>query len=309
MEQELGRGGMGTVYRVYDTQLERQVALKTIQPKYAKNALAADQFNREIRIMQRVGEHPNIVRVLDKGTLPNNNPYFTMSYIDGMDLKKIIFDTRQTLTLDEIHNFLEQIGSALAYAHGRDVKHRDIKPNNIIKSRDGRFFLTDFGIAVSEGVDTSTRPQIPAWTDGYAAPEILNGAASTFRSDVYSLGMTVTEVCLNCRYKEAVEQSRGVPFSLLEQHKTFVHFVPILKRAIESDPQLRYANIAEFARDFAEQKRRLTPTMQSRPSTVPTAHHRRAQQANRVGVFFVLIILAVVVVAMFIFLNMQSGTV
>jgi hypothetical protein len=139
----------------------------------------------------------------------------------------------------------------------------------------------------------------------------MNGAPSTLRSDVYSLGMTVTEVCLNCRYKDAVEQSNGKPFSLLEHNKAFARFVPVLRCTLESDPQLRYANVAEFARAFAD--RRVSREPDPRPPTLPpTISHRhalRAERANRVGVFFVLIILAVLVVAMFIFINMQSGVV
>lgn len=301
---------MGIVYRVYDMQMGHQVALKTIQPRYAQNSVVISQFNREIKIMQRVGEHPHIVRVLDRGTLPNGLPYFTMSYIDGDDLKKIIFDAHRTLTLEEMNNFLNQIGSALAYAHGRDIKHRDIKPNNIIKARDGRFFLTDFGIAIGEGVDTG--PQIHAWTEGYAAPEVLSGAASTPRSDVYSLGMTVVEVCLNVRYADAYRQTNGAPFTFLE-NKVFAPFIPILKKAIEPDPQRRYATIADFAGDFAEKKRwlEIPSTTPSRPPTltrpVPDPNANRAKQAERLAFFFFLVVVAVLILALLAFFRVQSG--
>jgi serine/threonine protein kinase len=309
MEKELGRGGMGIVYRVYDLHMGQQVALKTIQPKHARNQFVVTQFNHEIDIMKRVVGHPYIVSVLDQGTLPNNLPYFTMSYIDGDDLKKIIFDTGRTLTLNEIHDLLEQIGSALAYAHGQAVKHRDIKPSNIIKSKEGRFFLTDFGIAIGEWVRAD--PKIhDARTEEYAAPEVLNKAPSTPTSDVYSLGMTLTEVFLNNRYGEVRRLTNGAPFSLLEQHKVYMYFVPILKKAIEIDPRRRYATIADFAHDFAEKKRwlEMPSTIQVRPPTYPARPlDRREQAARRLGVFFVVIIVVVLILAFLAAVNLPSA--
>jgi serine/threonine protein kinase len=288
-----------------------------------QHPLALDQFKSESKILKLVDGHTNIVRVLDEGTLLDGNPYFTMSYIDGDDLKKIIFDRRRTLAPEEIYEFLDQIGSALAYAHGCGIKHRDIKPNNIIKAQDGRFFLTDFGIATLEDPSGRAKPQLAAMTKDYAAPEILNGGTSTNRSDVYSLGKTVLELCLNSRYDDAMAQSNGQPFRVLERNKTFSRFTGILQKAMESDPQRRYGSVAQFAGDFAEQMRRvklstdenknLTPKPMSRlnpavdPSAITYPHARRAQRANRVGVAFVFLILAVLVVAMLIFLNLQTG--
>jgi serine/threonine protein kinase len=311
LEKELGRGGMGIVYRVYDTHMGQQVALKTIQPKHAQNNFVVTQFNHEIDIMKRVVGHPYIVSVLDQGVLLNNLPYFTMSYIEGDDLKKIIFDTGRTLTLNEIHDLLEQIGSALAYAHGQAVKHRDIKPSNIIKSKEGRFFLTDFGIAIGEWV--KSHPQIhDTRTEEYAAPEVLNKAPSTPCSDVYSLGMTLIEVFLNSRFAEAKRQTNGAPFSILEHNHAYIHFVPILKKAIEPDPQRRYASIADFAHDFAQTKRRLEmpSTIIVRPQ-LPMSSSRqldkREEFAKRLGIFFVGIILVVLLLAIVAAANLPSA--
>lgn len=311
MEQELGRGGMGVVYRVYDMQMQRQVALKTIKPEYISDESVVQRFRREIEIMRRLGEHPHIVRVLDEGTFPSGTPYFTMSYIAGEDLKKLIFESRRTLTLNEIHNFLEQIGSALAYAHGRNVNHRDIKPSNIIKDQYGQFFLTDFGIAMHHAHTTQTRRFVG--TKEYAAPEVLKGAHSTPRSDVYSLGITLLEVCLNNRYAEAFQQSNGAPFSFLQNHPVFAPFAPILQKAIHPDPQVRYATIADLAHDFTAQVMRsqLPPTLPTRtPASTPMLPPvDRAQHGERIAFLLVLLVLAVLIVAFFAFFNLQTGVV
>lgn len=308
VEQELGRGGMGIVYRVYDTQMQRQVALKTIKPEFMHDESVVQRFRREIEMMRRVGEHPHIVRVLDEGTFPSGTPYFTMSYIPGEDLKKLIFESRRTLTLHEIHNLLEQIGSALAYAHGRKVSHRDIKPSNIIKDQHGQFYLTDFGIAMHHDHSTQTRRFVG--TKEYAAPEVLKGGYSTPRSDVFSLGITLVEVCLNSRYAEAYQQSNGAPFSFLHNHPVFAPFAPILQKAMHPDPQGRYATIADLAHDFTAQVMRsqLPPTLPSRGPAVPPTipHANRAQRGERIGLLMVLLVAIVVIVALLAFFAVQT---
>jgi serine/threonine protein kinase len=311
VEQELGRGGMGVVYRVYDTQMQRQVALKTINPEYIHDQLVAQRFRREIEIMRRVGEHPHIVRVLDEGVFPSGTPYFTMSYIVGEDLKKLIFESRHTLTLKDIHNLLEQIGSALAYAHGRKVSHRDIKPSNIIKDQYGQFYLTDFGIATHHDHSTQTRRFVG--TKEYAAPEVLKGGHSTPRSDVYSLGITLLEVCLNSRYAEAYQQSNGAPFSFLQNHPVFAPFAPILQKAVHPDPEMRYATLADLAHDFTAQVMRsqIPPTLPTRApaASLTIPHGGGAQRGERIALLLVLLVVAVLIVAFFAFLSAQTGVV
>ncbi len=301
---------MGIVYRVHDLTAQRPVALKTIKPECAHDESVTQRFRREIEIMRRLEEHRHIVHILDEGTLPNGTFYFTMFYIPGEDLKKLIFERRYQFSLKEISVFLDQIGSALAYAHGRRVSHRDIKPSNIIKAQDGNFFLTDFGIAVDHDL-TRTRTRRFVGTKEYAAPEILKGDSSTPCSDVYSLGITLFEMCLNSRYVDACDQTNGAPFRFLEKNPTFAPYTAILQRAVHPEPQARYASIADLAHDFAEQVRRSTPiTIPSRsaPAAAPP-RIRRAQHGERVALFLVIIVVVVLVLALLTFFSLQNSIV
>ncbi len=189
----IGRGGMGVVYRAEraDAAFTRVVAIKVVR----RGAHAADiieRFHRERETLASL-DHPNIARLIDGGSTSDGQPYFVMEYVAGVRVDKYCDEHR--LTIDQRLNLFRTICAAVRYAHHILVVHRDLKPDNILVTREGTPKLLDFGIArvLSEG-PTRAEQDVPAaatWmlTPDYASPEQITGGAMTTASDVYSLGV------------------------------------------------------------------------------------------------------------------------
>jgi serine/threonine protein kinase/tetratricopeptide (TPR) repeat protein len=194
--RELGRGGMGAVYLAEraDGQFEQQVALKLIK-RGMDTDLVLQRFRAERQILASL-DHPNIARLLDGGTTDDGRPYFVMEYIEGEPLDEFA-DARQLSIPDRLRLFLAVCG-AVAYAHQRRVVHRDIKPLNILVTRQGAPKLLDFGIAkvLHPGADEPTSPVtgFRLLTPEYASPEQVEGRHATEVSDIYSLGVVLYEL-------------------------------------------------------------------------------------------------------------------
>jgi serine/threonine-protein kinase len=190
LDCEIGRGGMGVVYRAKDRRLKRTVAIKVLPPELAFRSEIKTRFLREAETAAQLN-HPNIVDIYAvdeaEGTV-----YFVMAYITGDNLAKRLHDHGQ-LSVEETRRTLRDVADALAYAHERGVVHRDIKPDNIlIDAGSGRPMVTDFGIAraISEGDSRLTATGIAIGTPTYMSPEQAAGErAIDGRSDLYSLGI------------------------------------------------------------------------------------------------------------------------
>jgi serine/threonine protein kinase len=193
--EELGTGGMATVYKVYDTRLERDAAIKIIRrevfsPEVMERMLK--RFEREGKALARM-MHPNIVSVYDYGEY-EGSPYLVMAYISGGTLKE---RTGTPLPYKEAARILAPIARALEYAHKRGVVHRDVKPVNILISEMGEPMLSDFGIAkILEGDETGTLTgvNVGVGTPEYMAPEQGLGKEVDGRADIYSLGVVLYEL-------------------------------------------------------------------------------------------------------------------
>jgi non-specific serine/threonine protein kinase/serine/threonine-protein kinase len=189
----IGHGGMGAVYRAEraDAAFKRVVAIKVVR----HGSHAADiieRFHRERETLAAL-DHPNIARLIDGGTTPAGQPYFVMEYVDGVRVDR--YCDEQRLSIERRLNVFRTICAAVQYAHHNLVVHRDLKPDNILVSRDGTPKLLDFGIARMLS-DTSPRTEhdvvtTATWmlTPDYASPEQIQGGAMTTASDVYSLGV------------------------------------------------------------------------------------------------------------------------
>jgi serine/threonine-protein kinase len=190
LDQEIGRGGMGVVYRAKDRRLKRTVAIKVLPPELAFRSEIKTRFLREAETAAQLN-HPNIVDIyaVDEA---EGIVFFVMAYITGDNLAKRVHDIG-ALSIDETRRILRDVADALAYAHERGVIHRDIKPDNIlIDSQSGRPMVTDFGIAraVSEGDSRLTATGIAIGTPTYMSPEQAAGERTIDgRSDLYSLGI------------------------------------------------------------------------------------------------------------------------
>src|SRR3954464_9617071 len=190
VDTEIGRGGMGVVYRAKDRRLKRVVAVKGLPPELAFRSEIKTRFLREAETAAQLN-HPNIVDIYAVDEI-EGLVFFVMAYISGDNLAKRLHD-HGALSVDETRRTLRDVADALAYAHERGVVHRDIKPDNIlIDQGSGRPMVTDFGIAraVSEGDSRLTATGIAIGTPTYMSPEQAAGERSIDgRSDLYSLGI------------------------------------------------------------------------------------------------------------------------
>ena len=196
LEEEIGRGGMGIVYRARDKRLKRAVAVKLLPPELAFRSDIRTRFLREAETSAQLS-HPNIVPIYTVGE-EGNLVYFIMAFIGGDNLAKLIHD-RGSLDPDEVRRILREVADALSYAHGRKVVHRDIKPDNILMDSDtGRAMVTDFGIAraVIEGSGSKlTATGMALGTPAYMSPEQAAGDSNIDgRTDIYSLGVVAYQM-------------------------------------------------------------------------------------------------------------------
>src|SRR3990172_8423831 len=209
--EQLGQGGMATVYKAYHAALDRYVAIKVLHPAFLQDANFLKRFQREAKAVARL-EHPNIVPVHDFAEHAGQ-PYLVMKYIEGDTLKARLRSGR--LSKDEGLHIVEAAGSALSYAHQRGILHRDIKPSNILLSPDGSIYLADFGLArMGETGESTLSADIMLGTPQYISPEQARGdknlAAGT---DIYSFGVVLYEMVVG-----RVPFNADTPFSIIHDH-------------------------------------------------------------------------------------------
>ena len=188
LQRELGRGGMGAVFLARDVQLDRDVAIKILLPHLAETADARERFLREARMAAGLS-HPNIVPIHRVGEA-RGFVFFVMTYVEGETLGDRL-RTRGPLPAAEATRMLREVAWALAYAHGRGIVHRDVKPDNILlESGTGRALVTDFGIAHTEkNAQPATDPGKIMGTANFISPEQAAAGPIDGRSDIYALGV------------------------------------------------------------------------------------------------------------------------
>ena len=187
----VGSGATADVYRARDLTLEREVALKVLKPSLVADGAAYQRFMQEARLAARLF-HPQIATVLEMGEAEGRY-FIAMRYIDGKSLDRIL-EEDGPLAWEEALHMLEQVGSALDYAHKEGLLHRDVKPSNIIRSQEGEFILTDFGLVramMSTGLTSHTGAILG--TPAYIAPEVWEGEEAVPATDQYALACVLVE--------------------------------------------------------------------------------------------------------------------
>ena len=251
----LGRGGMGMVYRAFDRQLNREVAIKTVTEGFTRDPEMLQRFYREAAKTGAL-KHPNIVIVYDLGE-QDGFPYIVMEYLAGDPLDKVI-QSGKPLAFAAKLQIIEQVCYALGYAHRNDVIHRDVKPANVIVQHDGVVKLLDFGIARQEKTDGHlTRTGHVIGTLQYMAPERLKNAAFDGRSDIFSVGVMLFQL-LTGQLPFTGDYSI-VPKILGEKHPPLRQFLDkypsaldaIIDRSLAKDPDDRYSTADEMAAEVA----------------------------------------------------------
>ncbi|MBE7536719.1 MAG: SUMF1/EgtB/PvdO family nonheme iron enzyme [Anaerolineales bacterium] len=254
--EQLGEGGMATVYKAYDTRLETDVAVKVIRTENLTMATmerALKRFEREAKALARL-THPNIVKVTDFGER-EDKPYLVMIYLPGGTLKQRL---GKPIPWQEAAHLLLPIARALDFAHRQNMIHRDVKPSNILITADGEPMLTDFGIAkildLEETADL-TGTGMGIGTPEYMAPEQWTGKTSVF-SDQYALGVVLYEMLTGRK-----PYSADTPAAILLKQATeplprpsqFTRDLPekmekLLLKVLARNPEDRYGSMAEFAK-------------------------------------------------------------
>lgn len=192
LEEVLGTGAMGVVFKATQETTQRRAAVKIIQGEIAENKKLLERFIREAEIIKQF-RHPNIVRWLATGRY-RGTYYFAMEYVDGDTLDKLLQD-RGPLSWREAVDLAIQICDALQYAHQQGIVHRDLKPSNLMITRDGRVKLTDFGIAKDLDRTALTAPGRTLGTAAYMAPEQIRGTpAVSHKTDLYALGAVLYQM-------------------------------------------------------------------------------------------------------------------
>ncbi|MEC7524673.1 MAG: serine/threonine-protein kinase [Myxococcota bacterium] len=194
LRRRIARGGMGEIWKAFHAGLQRDVAVKLMQPRLGQDDIAVRRFEREVRTLAEL-THPNIVRVFDYGATDAGVWYYAMELLEAKDLTEVIaaegpMEPARALRL------VTQAAEALGEAHARGIVHRDVKPSNLLLVRSGasREFvkLIDFGIAAESGADlTLTATGMIVGTPGYIAPEVITGGEASPAADVYALGMVL----------------------------------------------------------------------------------------------------------------------
>jgi len=194
----LGEGAMGTVYLAHDPQIERPVAVKTLrlEGSQEQGKDLASRFLKEAKLAGRL-QHPNIVTIYEAGR-DQNTDFIAMEYVEGEPLKRLMTDP--DFSLSERVEVVRQTALALEHAHDRGVLHRDIKPGNILITRDGRVKVADFGIGkLLEGAGDLTRTGQMLGSPAYMSPEQIRGEKLDGRSDFFSLGVVFYELLTGSR--------------------------------------------------------------------------------------------------------------
>jgi serine/threonine protein kinase len=192
IQEQLGTGGMATVYKAHHPRLDRYVAVKVMHPQFLEDENFHARFEREARVVARL-EHPNIVPIYDFSD-HERQPYLIMKYVDGRTLKQIV--RKGAVSLDEILRIMNVIAGALDYAHQQGVLHRDVKPSNIIIDENGTPYITDFGLArIMQSGESTMSADMMLGTPQYISPEQARGDANIdHRTDLYSFAIVLYEL-------------------------------------------------------------------------------------------------------------------
>ena len=277
----IGAGGMGSVYRVRDTELDEIVALKMLRRELVRDAPTLERFRQEVKLARRV-THPNVARTFDIGE-HEGEKFLTMEYVDGEPLSRAI--ARGPLDLEQVRRITIDICAGLTAAHVAGVVHRDLKPDNVLLGSGERVVITDFGIArayVEGEADRQTRSVVG--TPAYMAPEQVDGSATAdTRADIYALGAMLFEMVTGRAAWEGetsfvvatARLLRPPPDARLLRPEVPVVLSDAILRCMARAPADRYPRVADLA-DELRQARALTAATESLHSHSPTPERAKA---------------------------------
>jgi eukaryotic-like serine/threonine-protein kinase len=282
VRERLGFGGMSTVHLAFDKRLERRVAVKLLAEHLAEDPTFVSRFQREAQAAARL-IHPNVVQVFDSGQDERNGQYFiVMEYIEGSSCAEILRDDGW-VEVDEAVAIVEQACEGLYYAHRHGVVHRDVKPGNLLRSRDGEVKLADFGIAKATEQSSITQIGSVLGTAAYLAPEQARGEEAGPRADLYALGVVTYQLISGRLPYEAasltelaLKQQQEEP-AMLDSLVAAVtpELADAVAIALALDPRDRYESAREMGRAINDGALGISPA-EHRSSSRGAAHATEA---------------------------------
>ena len=272
--EELGKGGMGKVYKAHDKEIKEKVVLKLLKPEISADTKTVERFQNELKFARKI-VHKNVGRMYDLGK-EKGSYYITMEYVEGQDLKKLIRQSRQ-LTVGTSISIAKQICEGLKEAHRIGVVHIDLKPSNIMVDEEGNVRIMDFGIARSLKEKGITGAGVMIGTPEYMSPEQVEGKETDQRSDIYSLGVILYEMVTGC-----VPFEGDTALSVAIKHKTEEPKDPkelntqisedlsrMILKCLEKDKEKRYQNVEEIHSELANLEKGLPTTEKAIPRRKP----------------------------------------
>jgi len=272
--EELGTGGMGRIYRVEDTKLKQETALKLIKPEIASDKKTIERFRNELKIARNI-RHKNVCGMYDLGE-ENGTHYITMEYVRGENLKNMIIMSGQ-LGIGTAISIAKQVCEGLAEADKLGVIHRDLKPSNIMIDREGNVRIMDFGIARSLKEKGITGAGVIMGTPEYMSPEQAEGKDVDRRSDIYSLGTILYEMVTG-----RVPFEGDTPLAIAVKHKTEEPKNPgefntqlsedlsrLIMKCLEKDKDKRYQNAEELRSGLENVEKSIPTTERTAPPKKP----------------------------------------
>src|SRR4051812_26326190 len=257
LDAQVGHGGMSTVYRAFDTTLERQVAIKLMHREMSSDSDQLERFRREARAVAQLN-HAHVVGVIDAGE-DDNTPFIVFEYVEGETLKERI-RRHGRLPVTEAVAYAIEVARALGAAHERRIVHRDVKPQNVLIDEEGTAKVTDFGIARSLAEEGLTADGRVLGTTDYVSPEQALGHAVTGQSDLYSLGIVLFEMLsgdvpfhgdnqVSVAMKHVREE---LPDLQLRRPEASSALAAVVDRATAKDLDRRYADDLELIADLED---------------------------------------------------------
>jgi serine/threonine protein kinase len=268
--EELGKGGMGRVYKVFDTKIKEKIALKLIRPGIALDEETIERFGTEIRLARKI-VHKNVCRMFDLGEAEGTH-FITMEYVHGDDLKAIIRKFGQ-LSPGQALAIAKQVCEGLGEAHRLGIVHRDLKSQNIMIDEEGNARIMDFGIARSLKGKGITGAGIIIGTPEYMSPEQVEGKEVDQRSDIYSLGLILYEMVTgrvpfegDTPFTVGVKQKSEKPNDPKQLNPNLPDDLSrVILRCLEKDKTDRFQSAAELEADLAKIEKGIPTTQRQIP--------------------------------------------
>ncbi len=271
--EEIGRGGMGVVYKARDTKLDRIVGLKFLPLHLTEHETERARFLQEARAASALN-HPNVCVIHDIEEA-DGQQFIVMEFVDGQTLRQRIASAPGGLPVDQAITFAIQAGEALQEAHRKGIVHRDVKAENIMVTASGQIKVMDFGLAKLKGSMKLTRTSSTVGTLAYMAPEQIQGSDVDARSDIFSLGIVLFET-LTGQTPFRGEHEAAMMYSILNEEPQSLEqyrkdcppdLDRIVRRALEKDPEDRYQHADDLVSELRRMKKQTTRVV--RPAAVP----------------------------------------